>query len=298
MNRFLLLLLSVLSLGWALAPLPTAAPDHPSFSITFLDVGQGDAILLLSEGHALVVDAGRKNASVPSRMRALLRGAQVDYVVATHADGDHIGGMEGFLSEHPKTTFFEPGKSHTTSQWLSLMGFLATGNHEISTRLPSTQPRWVGNTQVTLFPPPKPSLGVSLNENGILIGIRMGGWRVLLPGDAGEKREHRLLANQTLRHFLPESDSLSLLAMGHHGSRTSTSSRWLDALQPLAVACSAGYENRYGHPHQETIDRLDARQIPWFCTADEGTLHYRFDSEGLSVQTDEHPLWNNLALSP
>ena len=290
--------LLLFALGWALSPIPhppsRLLPEGETM-IHFLDVGQGDAILLLSHGHAMVVDAGRKGASVVSRLRPLLSGSSLDIVVATHADGDHIGGMVDLLGEHPSTTFIEPGRPHTTNAWLSLMGFLAEGDHNIATGLPTGRHRWVGAAQVTLIPSPRPSLGESLNENGIVLFIRVGRWSIVLPGDAGKDRERRLLDSGAVDAFLPEGRRATLLQLGHHGSRNSVGPRWLDRLDPVAATCSAGRGNRYGHPHSETLERLEARGVRVDCTDAEGTLRYRLRENAIDLSTDNHLLWERIA---
>ena len=148
---------------------------------------------------------------------------------------------------------------------------------------------------MTLLPSPVPRLGESLNENGIIILLRVGPWRILLPGDAGAKREARLLATGALDTFLPQGTRTTLLLLGHHGSRTSTTRRWLDRLDPLLASCSAGKGNRYGHPHQETLDALAARGIRLDCTDTHGALRYRISAHTIDLQTDSHPLWEEVA---
>ncbi|MCH7493811.1 MBL fold metallo-hydrolase [bacterium] len=260
-------------------------------TVYVLDVGQGDAILVVSRGHALLVDAGPPGSGVASRLPPLLQGASLDLVVATHADGDHAGGLQDVLRSRPRATFREPGQRHTSGTWASLLAYLGT---RPPLGLEGHDGRWwIGDVAATLVPAPDQRLPGNANENGLLVLLTIGPWRVLLPGDAGAPREERLLASGALVGHLP----VHLLGLGHHGSASASTVRWLDRLAPVAAFCSAGQENRHGHPHPAVLDRLRSREVRVDCTDREGTLRYRF-GERLQIVTDRHPIPVTIAASP
>lgn len=273
---------------WALWPLADRAA--PQATLHVLDVGQGDALLLVSRRHAMLVDTGPPGAGVATRLPPLLGGANLDLVVATHADADHIGGLEDVLRVRPRASFREPGSSRSTGVWASLQAYLGPRRQGSA---PGAERWWVGDVAATLISGPDSPLPGGDNNNGILVLLEIGPWRALLPGDAGAPREEQLLALGALEGHLP----LHLLGLGHHGSATATTGRWLERLRPAAAFCSAGAGNRHGHPHPTTLDRLQSRSVRVDCTDAEGNLRYTFGPR-LSITTDRHPLPATVAAAP
>lgn len=273
MSRLALLL--ALGATWAAWP---AGPETLA-TVKVLDVGQGDAILVVSRGHAMLVDGGPARAAAAAKARPHLSGASLDLVVATHADDDHVGGLADVLRDHPRAAVARPEDSRREGAWPLLLSHLAEARH----RRAAPGVTWVGAVEVDLIGPPAARVPGGANENGIVVALRLGPWRALLPGDAGVEREARLLAGPL------RSARVDLLALGHHGSGSATSERWLDSLGPSAAFCSAGSRNRYGHPDPDVLDRLAVRGIGLACTDREGTLRYTFTPAGASLVSDAAP---------
>jgi competence protein ComEC len=116
------------------------------------------------------------------------------------------------------------------------------------------------------------------NNNGVVMRLRYGKFCALLTGDIEAKAEERLLERRLL-------NSCAVLKVGHHGSKSSSIQPFLDAVRPRYALISAGEDNRFGHPHAEVLERLEAMGIPIFRTDQQGTIHLSTDGEQLWVET-------------
>lgn len=225
-----------------LVPWRAAAQGEPA-EITFLDVGQGDAIVVRSpEGRIALIDAG-PGPDVTPALHAL--GVErLDLVVATHPHADHIGGMRHVLESLPVRYYMDNGEPYTTATYLRLMGTLQ--RHAEITYLEAV-PRTLtlGSLRIRVLPLPP---WASTNPNNYSIGlvVEYGDFRGLLSGDS-ERPE--------LQYFVDSGDvpDLTLLKAPHHGSSDAVSVALLDAARPEVVVVSVGAENTYGHPSPEAL---------------------------------------------
>lgn len=205
--------------------------------IIFLDVGQGDAVVIRSpEGKVALVDAGRD-----ADILALLRRHGIDSIdiaIASHAHADHIGGMESVIRSLPVRYYMDNGFAHTTSTYLNLMQTLRASG--ITYLEATARTISLGSVELTVLPPP--DWGVSDQNNGSIgLVVRYGDFKALLTGDseAGE-----------LDYFMSLGvPDVMLLKAPHHGSRDAVTPAWLSATKPEVVVISCGLNNRYGHPH-------------------------------------------------
>lgn len=259
----------------ALLLLPLLLPARPpigegAFRIDMLDVGQGLAVLVRTESHGLLYDAGARSrggfdlgdAVVVPALRALGLG-KLDRVMVSHGDIDHAGGLGAVLRAYPDAELWtgEPGR--------------VGGQHCQS----GADWEWDGVRFALLHPPRHfPALG---NESSCVLAISGAGGRALLPGDIGEVIEGRLLREQG------SAISADLLLVPHHGSRSSSSPAFVSAVAPRWAAISAGAGNRFGHPHAEVTQRyLDAgaRILP---SARHGRISWLFASDGARIELIE-----------
>ncbi len=240
-------------------------------TIEFLDVGQGDSILIRSpEGQTALIDAGPHKELAASLLRR--QGIRsLDLVAVSHHHADHYGGMEEVIREFQPRFFLASDSSHTTPHYLKLLRLVR--DLEITSIVPEQTPRRIelGSVVLTVFPqaPEDPS-----DENNNSVGIRVdfGKLSALLAGDAGHA-ERRWWE----RHVPQLCADCTVLKLAHHGSRDGTDSPWLDLVQPkLAVAC-VGKDNEYGHPHPETVALLDSLGIPLLRTDQDGTVMIQSD---------------------
>lgn len=233
------------------------------------DVGQGDATLLVSpSGKHIIVDGGPDLTALEhlgTFMPFLDR--TIELLVLTHPDKDHIVALPEVLRRYDVTHILMTGVVHNLGHYDA---FLQAANDERTTVTIADPSQLIdlgdGLTLDVLWPPSWVA-GTESNGNmtSVVLRASYGDHEVLLTGDAEAIAERGLLAS---RQPL-QSD---ILKVGHHGSRTSTSTGFLLAVSPKVAIISAGRENRYGHPHAEVVKRLRDMDIEVHSTAEEGTV--------------------------
>ena len=247
------------------------APQSGTASIEFLDVGQGDAVLIRSpEGKVALVDAGPSKEIVPIlRARGVDR---IDLLVLSHHHIDHYGGMAHVIGEYKPTAFLVSDSSYTSPMFLRLLKLVE--REDIATIGPRDRPRKIelGSIEITVFPQPAEDVQ---NENNNSIGLRVqhGDAAALLTGDS-QDAERQVWA-ETARDLASGCD---LLKLAHHGSRNGTDAAWLDLVKPKLAVASCGRSNRFGHPHPGTVALLASRGITLKRTDQDGTV--RVESDG------------------
>ena len=270
---------NMLPLALLLAALvgPTAQ-EEPRLAIGFLDVGQGDATIILSpEGRIALVDGGRSPYAVAERL--LDMGVDtIDLMVATHADADHIGGLEGVLQRISVGAFLDNGTPHTTATYRGLLD----GVEESDVTYLAATARTVALGRVTIRVLPPPSDATTQNSASVGLVVEYGAFRALLVGDA-EREE--------LAHFqrlgVPR---VSVLEAAHHGSRNGVTPAWISATAPRAVVISVGPDNAYGHPDAWALRYYGTRGRPIFRTDLHGDVWVTATRDGsFTVETEHAP---------
>jgi competence protein ComEC len=261
----------------------TTLPDgDPIFAyegeiiVSFIDVGQGDAILIRSAQNTVLIDAGDRR---PGRAVAdYLNAANVThicYVVATHPHADHIGGLLLILRDFEIGTLLKPDISHTSQTYLDFMS--AIYYNSIATHVPYIgQVFTAGIIELTTLGPP-PGHHTNLNNASIVMRLEHGTTSFLFTGDAEREAEQWMVAND--RNAL-RSD---VLKVGHHGSRTSTIEEFLAAVSPTIAVIQSGAGNQHGHPHTEVVDRLLAHSVRIYRNDQLGTI--RKITDGYTIRT-------------
>jgi len=213
-----------------------ASVDTPVVRIAFLDVGQADATVIISPGgHAALVDGGRSAEGVLDALDHL--GVDtIDLVVATHADVDHIGGLDGVLVERPVRFYLDNGMPHTTAAYRELMDVVEWSG--VTYLEPTTRTIALDSVNLRVLPPWPGA--TTQNDASVGLLLAYGAFRVLLVGDA----EYDEL-NYFLRIGVP---TVSVLKASHHGARNGVTPGWVQATKPRVVVISVGADNSYGHP--------------------------------------------------
>jgi beta-lactamase superfamily II metal-dependent hydrolase len=249
-------------------------------TVDFLDVGQGDAILIRSpEGKTALVDAGHSSDLV-----SLLKQQGVtslDLAVVSHHHADHYGGMDDVIRTFRPRVFLASSSAHTSEQYLRLLRLVR--DRGVQAIGPTQRPRKIelGSVMLTIFPQAPDDLNEE-NNNSVGVRVAYGGFSVLLPGDA-ETHERRWW-----EHVAPDlAADATVLKLAHHGSRNGTDERWLDLVRPKVAVASLGKDNDFHHPHPETVELLNQHQIPLLRTDRDGTVTIR--SDGLHWQALTHP---------
>lgn len=223
-----------------------AGPLHaqaPPVAITFLDVGQGDAVLIRAPGgRTALIDSG-PGIDIVSPLRTL--GVDtLDLVIASHPHADHIGGMLQVLRSFPVRFYMDNGRSHTTTTYSAVMETLRS--REEITYLEAT-PRSIGLGPVNLRILPLPRRqGSNLNDSSVGLVLEYGEFLAFLSGDS----ERTELMHWVRQRVVPD---VKLLKAPHHGSDDAISDLFLQAAQPELVVISVGFGNRYGHPGPQAL---------------------------------------------
>lgn len=237
---------------------PSALPAADgAMTVHFIDVGQGDSLLAESDGHFLLVDAGENDQG--DTVIAYLREAGVtslDYVIGTHPHSDHIGGLDDVIRAFDVKAVILPPVAHTTKTFEDVLDAVQEKN------LTLTQPKpgdsyALGDAAFTILAP-QADYGDDLNNWSVGIRLACAEGALVACGDAEAQAEEDIAASS-----LPL--SADVLKVGHHGSSTSTSNAFLQAVSPAWAVISCGEGNSYGHPHEETLKSWRTRAF--LCSA-------------------------------
>ena len=253
--------------------------EESSFWIEFIDVGQGDAALVCCDGHYMLIDGGPAGAS--SVIYTILKENKIehlDYIIASHQDADHIGGLSGALNYADVTTCYCPVISYDSKTFFNLLRYL--GSHNASVTVPMCGTAFkLGSAKVQIIGPVFTSQ--DSNEDSIVTRITYGDNSFLFMGDAGIEEENDIIDN---------TDDLTcdLIKVGHHGSKYSTSGDLLDLANPVYAVVSVGKNNTYGHPAKETIKRLKDKKITVYRTDTDGDIICTSDGTNLSFTTKKY----------
>ncbi len=253
-----------------------AAANAPAVEITFLDVGQGDAVLVRApEGQTALVDAG---TDLPPNALGARGVTSIDLLIATHPHSDHIGGMVDVLSAVPVRFFMDNGQPHTTATYRDL---LATLDRREDVTYLAAEPRTVSLGSVALEVLPLPPLDVDHNNRSIAVVLRFGAFVAFLSGDSEVEELEWLLA----REAVPD---VALLKAPHHGSADAFTEPFLERARPEIVVISSG-NNEYGHPHPEALSayRVHARAV--YRTDRHGDVTVRGYLDGRHEVVTERP---------
>ena len=273
--------------AFLLLPLAGAAADR-ALEVAFLDVGQGDAVAVRTPaGRWLLVDAGLIDDNYDAGERRVLpylrsRGAtRIEAMVLTHPHADHIGGASAVLRSLPVERLIEPGLPYGSPVYLDVLRVAEARGVAWSAARQDRTLR-IDGVDVTFLWPAADVLDAVSDANDIsaVVLLRYGAFSLLLTGDAGEDVEHRLVARygRNLR--------AAVLKAGHHGSRTSSSPAFLEAVAPGLAVLSLGRRNEYGHPHAEVVERLEARGTEVARTDLDGTVVVRAEADGSWTRVD------------
>lgn len=248
------------------------APDKDEMQVHFLSVGNADAILLRTAATAILIDAGEnddENTVVGYLRRQGIE--QLDLVVASHADTDHIGGMDAVIDAFPVDAVWLAFDSRAGTDAASL--FASLQKRKID---PVTPILWdtytIGDVTVQILGP-MPSAETS-NDRSLMVRVTFGNVSCLFTGDASTEVEQWLIqSGQVL--------DADLIKAGHHGSATSCSEAFLQAVDPSIAVISCGRNNDHGHPESAVLKRLLARDITVYRTDHDGTVVLTTDGDAI-----------------
>jgi competence protein ComEC len=294
--------------AWAASANAGTFEARPLLELRVFDVGQGDCTLVrFADGSTMLIDGGGLVGSpfdvgerivVPAlRAMGLHR---IDTVLLTHLHPDHAGGLAAVVREMDVGTFWsvaplappddtergrgelrEATKTQATARALDALSAELRRKGVATLYPPDVCGRHThaGVELTVLAPCPEPDGTLSANDNSFVLRMRAGHRVMLWTGDAELEAERRLLDGPVGAEQL----GADVLKLGHHGSRTSSSGPFLDAVGPAAAVVSSGLRNRFGHPHRETRESLRSRAIPLYRTDRVGALRVTTDGESMWI---------------
>lgn len=253
--------------------------------VYFIDVGQGDSelIRLKDSGIDILIDAGTR--STKQELADYLKELgvdDIDILIGTHPHEDHIGGMAKIIEEFPIGTLYLPETSDemtpTTKTYESLLD--AVEKMDVTMRTASAGDVLLeeGNISFKVLSPSHTDYD-NLNDYSIVTRLKVGDTAFLFQGDAETPVEEEILDSGA-------DVSCDVIKLGHHGSSTSSSRAYLEAVNPSAAVISCGVGNEYGHPHRETMDLLEKLSITPYRTDTQKTLLAETDGKNIVWQTE------------
>lgn len=258
--------------------------NEEELEVHFIDVGQGDATLILQGEHAMLIDAGENNYGWEVVDYLDYLGVEsLDYAIGTHPDSDHIGGLDTVLENIPCDMVFMPDMEKDTKTYESVIEALVDQGKESIAPEPGDV-YTLGTAQFTVLAP----IGKyeSGNENSIAIRLVHGGNSFLFTGDAESGSESDMLTSGRLL-------ASDVYKVSHHGSSGANTELFLLAVNPEYAVISCGKDNEYGHPHSEVLNRLRAMGTKVFRTDEQGTIVATSDGSEVSFNMSPSETWQS-----
>lgn len=231
--------------------------------VHFLDVDQGLCILVQLGENVLIYDGGERDTS--SFVVAYLKElgiTEIDYMISSHYDSDHVSGLIGCLYAFDVKNVICSDYVHDSSTYQSFIE--AVEAEGVTAQHPAVGTEYTfGDAKITILAPEE--IGNDSNANSVAIKLSYGENDFIFTGDADYKSEKRMIASGV-------DLDCDVLSLGHHGSSSSNSSVFLEATTPEYAVISCGANNSYGHPHEEVVELLEAMEIDVFRSDKQGTV--------------------------
>ncbi len=262
-------------------------PLDDAVEIHHIDVGQADATLLVEPGgETMLIDSGdwRQDGEGVLAYLDEQNVERIDHLVATHGHADHIGGHEAVIDHYENEaegvgTAYDSGVAHTSQTYDRYLD--AVERHDLDLRTVEDGDSFeFGETTVEVYNPPAGDSGSDLHDNSVALSIEMGGTSYLTTGDAERAAEERMVD--------AHGDDLDaeIYQAGHHGSSTSSTEPFLDAVDPEVAVISSALDSQYGHPHDEVLESFADHDIETYWTGVHGDIVIRTDGEETTVTTE------------
>lgn len=256
--------------------------ENPSnlLQVHFIDVGQGDATLITYKGHAMLIDGGDNFKGTAIQYYLKEQGIEVlDYVVATHPDADHIGGLDVILYKFHCENVLMPTVSKNTQSYEDMMLSIDEKGYEVMHPY-SGEEFYMEDIKFTVLSPESNRDYEDVNDYSIVLLMEYKDIEVVFAGDAGIDVMNDILKN----HKDIEAD---VYKVAHHGSNDSLNEAFLEELGPLYSVISCGVDNDYGHPHDEVLDYMKENDISVYRTDENGDIILYSDGAKLSWCTEK-----------
>ncbi|MDO5015161.1 MAG: ComEC/Rec2 family competence protein [Clostridia bacterium] len=257
-----------------------------SFYISFIDVGQGDCALIKCDDKYMLIDAG--DSSAVSKIESHLKAVgckELDYVIITHPHADHIGGMPQIINDFKVNNVVIPDISSenlpSTKTFINTLKAIKESKAKVF-KAQDTDEFDFGNAKVEIFSPK--TKNDSLNNLSVVMKITYGKNSFLFTGDMEKDVESKLLKKFADNTKIFKSD---VLKVAHHGSSTSSSKKFIQAVKPEIAVISCAENNDYHHPHSSVLKTLEENKVKIYRTDKNSTISVGSDGEKLYYHTKE-----------
>jgi competence protein ComEC len=241
---------------------------NQDLKVIFLDVGQGDSILISQGSRQILIDGGPSGSVLLSKLGKYIPfwDRKIELIVITHPDQDHIQGFIDVLKHYQVEKIIKTKSGSQSQTFKTLEDLIAQEKAEVIDGIRGTSIKIAEGVKGEIVYPPEIKVGDDSNENSVVIKLDTGKEKFLFTGDLPSiNGEDKLLGSGI------DLDA-DYLKIAHHGSKYSTSLDFLEKIKPKELIISVGKDNRYGHPNQETIDRLKKENIPILRTDQKGDI--------------------------
>ncbi len=257
----------------------SAAPTNSSLRVHYLDVGQGDAILIqIPNGKTMLIDSGTGQAasSVIGYLKSLgLK--KLDIVLATHPHEDHIGAMDQVINSFDVGQVIMPKKDTNTAAYRDLLNAIARKGLKITAAKAGLKLN-LGESVDAQLVAPNSSNYEDINNYSAVLRLQYANTSFLFTGDAEAESEQQMLSSGYKL-------TADVLKVGHHGSHSSTTQGFLAKVNPRYAVISCGKNNDYGHPHKETLNKLASDGVKVYRTDLNGTIIASSDGSKITFST-------------
>lgn len=255
----------------------TTAQTSTNVTIKFIDVGQGEAILIALPEKTMLIDAG-PTGSAPKIAQVLqeLGRNKIDYLVATHPDEDHIGGMADVISSTQIGTIYAPNKTNNTATYRKFLTAIQNNNLQITLAEAGTIIDQTDSYKLEILWPKKDANFPDTNDYSIIIKLTVGNKTFLFTGDAPTSA----ILDSNPGH-------IDVLKLSHHGSRTGTTEQLVHKLSPTYAVVSYAVDNSYGHPMQSVLNALRKHSVEVWGTGANGTITITCDGTNIDISGEK-----------
>lgn len=258
----------------------TANTEHTAgeFVSHFLDVGQGDSEFLeLPDGKTMLIDTGEYDqAQTVSDYIASLGYKKIDYLVATHPHSDHMGAMADIIKSFDIGEVYAPKVSHNTKTYENFLDAVASKGLQINTAVRGITIYDTDNLKIEVLSPYENTDYDDLNDWSVVLRVTFGSNIFLYTGDASTSVIQKA-----------EAGKIDVLKVGHHGSKTSTNNKLIEALSPKWAVIEVGANNDYGHPHSKALKALQKYGVTIYRTDQNGTCTAISDGTNIMWKTSK-----------